>query len=113
MRMRYLSPVNTIRMKRTQALSLEEHLQSAMESRLLESRHRLALYVERMKGLSPLDKLNQGYAYAADDSGATVTSIKRVSVGDRITVYVKDGSICAQVLEKRQELFGPEASGGV
>ena len=102
-RMRYLSPVNTIRMKRTQALSLEEHLQNAMESRLRVSRHRLAIYVEQMKGLSPLDKLNQGYAYAADDKGATLTSIDQVSVGDRMTVYVKDGRLSAHITDKQRE----------
>ena len=101
-RMRYLSPVNMIRMKRTQALSLEEHLQSAMESCLRDSRHRLALYVEQMKGLSPLDKLNQGYAYAADSAGATLTSIDQVSVGERMTVYVKDGRLSAQITGKER-----------
>lgn len=96
-RMRYLSPLNTIRTKRTQALSLEERLQNLMERRLRDGRHRLALYVEQMKGLSPLDKLNQGYAYVADDTGRTLTSVGQVDVGDRMTVYVKDGSLQAQV----------------
>ncbi len=101
-RMRYLSPLNTIRTKRTQALSLEERLQNLMEGRLRDSRHRLALYVEQMKGLSPLDKLNQGYAYVADDTGRTLTSVGQVDVGDRMTVYVKDGSLQAQVMEKKR-----------
>ena len=105
-RMRYLSPVNKIRMKRTQALSLEEHLQNAMEGRLRDSRHRLALYVEQMKGLSPLDKLSQGYSYAADSAGATLTSIDQVSVGDRMTVYVKDGRLSAQITDKQREELG-------
>ena len=100
-KMRYLSPMNMIRTKRSQALSLEEHLQNAMEKRLRDSRHRLALYVEQMKGLSPLDKLNQGYAYVSDNTGATLTSIEQVSVGDRMTVYVKDGSLSAQVMDKQ------------
>ena len=29
-------------------------------------RHRFAVYMEQMKGLSPLQKLNQGYAYIED-----------------------------------------------
>ena len=100
-RMRYLSPANMIRTKRLQLLSLEEHLQNAMEDRLRDKRHRLALYVEQMKGLSPLDKLNQGYAYVSDSKGATLTSVGQVSVGDRMTVYVKDGSLSAQVTDKQ------------
>ena len=53
-----------------------------------------------MKGLSPLDKLNQGYAYAADDSGRTLSSVRQIEPGDYMTVYVKDGRIRAQVTEK-------------
>ncbi len=104
-RMRYLSPVNTIRMKRTQALSLEEHLQDAMDRHLRESRHRLAIYVEQMKGLSPLDKLNQGYAYVADERGATMSSIAQASVGGSIAVYLKDGRLTAQITDKQPEEY--------
>ena len=43
-RMRYLSPLNTIRMKRTQALSLEEYLQNAMEKKLQNRKHQLAAF---------------------------------------------------------------------
>lgn len=102
-KLRYLSPVNKIRTKRTQALSLEEHLQNAMERRLQDCRHKMDIYVQQMKGLSPLDKLNQGYAYAADDKGATVASIEQVAVGDRMSVYVKDGRLSVQVMEKLRE----------
>ena len=102
-RMRYLSPINMIRMKRTQALSLEDHLQKAMEHCLRDSRHRLALYMEQMKGLSPLDKLNQGYTYTADSAGKTLTSVSQVSVGDSVTVYVKDGRLSAQITDKKSE----------
>ena len=99
-RLKYLSPLNTLRMKKTQSISLEERLQAAMERRLQEARHRLALYAERMKGLSPLDKLSQGYAYAADASGRTISSVEQVDIGEQIRVYVKDGSLLAQVREK-------------
>lgn len=102
-RLKYLSPLNTVRVKKTQAVSLEERLQTAMERKLEEARHRLALYAERMKGLSPLDKLSQGYAYAADASGKTLRSVNQVNTGEQIRVYVKDGSLLAEVREKLTE----------
>lgn len=101
MRLRYLSPLHILRTKKTQAVSLEEHLQAAMEGKLQEVRHRLALYAAQMKGLSPLDKLSQGYAYASDATGKTLSSVEQVAVGEQIQVYVKDGSLLAQVQEKR------------
>lgn len=110
-RLRYVSPVNMIRMKRTQALSLEERIQNVMKGLLLDRKHRLALYAEQMKGLSPLDKLSQGYSYVADAKGRTLTTVEQTAVGDRITVYVKDGRISAAVTDKEQrELMGDAES---
>lgn len=100
-RLRYLSPLYILRTKKTQAVSLEERLQAAMERKLQEMRHRLAIYAAQMKGLSPLDKLSQGYAYASDAAGKTLSSVEQVAVGEQIRVYVKDGSLLAQVQEKR------------
>lgn len=100
-RIKYLSPLYTLRMKKTQSVSLEERLQAAMERRLQDTRHRLALYAAQMKGLSPLDKLSQGYAYASDAAGRTLSSVEQVEVGEQIRVYVKDGSLLAQVQEKQ------------
>ena len=72
-----------------------------MERKLQEMRHRLAIYAAQMKGLSPLDKLSQGYAYASDAAGKTLSSVEQVAVGEQIRVYVKDGSLLAQVQEKQ------------
>ncbi len=100
-RLRYLSPLYILRTRKAQSVSLEERLQSALERRMQEARHRLALYAARMKGLSPLDKLSQGYAYAVDAAGRTLSSVEQVAVGEQIRVYVKDGSLLAQVQEKQ------------
>lgn len=98
-RLKGSSPIGKIRDRRTLAIQLEEHLQHAMEGRLQRDRHRLALYIEQLRGLSPLDKLNQGYSYVADAKGRTVTDVNRVKEGDRLTVYVKNGRIDAAVTD--------------
>lgn len=100
MQLRYLSPANQIREKRTYMMKLEETLQGHMERTLSDKRHRLALYIEQMKGLSPLEKLNQGYAYAADGQGRTVNRISQVEPGDELHVYVKDGVIHTKVTDR-------------
>ncbi len=99
MQMKYLNPVNQIREKRTYLLNLEEAVQTGMMHILSEKRHRLALYIEQMKGLSPLEKLSQGYAYASDAGGRTVSRIAQVHPGDEMRVYVKDGVIHTKVIE--------------
>lgn len=94
------SPMSRIREKRMYALKLEESLNQAMKNQIMTGRHRLAIYIEKLKGLSPLDKLNQGYAYVSDEKGKTVTDINKVSPGDKLSVYVKNGRIEASVTGK-------------
>jgi len=102
LRLNYLSPENQIREKRQSLIDKEERLQLLMRSALEEKRHQMMIYVERMKGLSPLDKLSQGYSYIADENGRTVTSIDDVSEGERLKVYVTDGYIRAEVAGKEK-----------
>ena len=101
MRLKYLSPSNRIREKRTYCLNLEESLLNCMTQKLSDKRHQLALYIEQMKGLSPLEKLNQGYAYAADSQGRTVYRIEQVKPEDELQVYVKDGVIRTKVMDRQ------------
>jgi exodeoxyribonuclease VII large subunit len=60
----------------------------------------MELYIEKLKGLSPLDKLNQGFSYISDEKGRTVTDIKQVEIGDSLQIYVKNGKITATVAGK-------------
>ncbi len=101
-RLKYLSPGNRIRIKRTQALSLEERLQAAMEGQIQDRKHSLALLIEQLKGLSPLDKLNQGYSYASDKEGRTLSTIEQVEPGDLLRIFVKDGRLEATVTDKER-----------
>ena len=74
---KYLGPENKIRDQRARHAELERRYTDAMEEKLKEARHRLALYIQAMKGLSPLDKLNQGYSYV-EKEGKAITSVQDV-----------------------------------
>lgn len=102
MKIKYLSPANRIREKRTFLMKLEETLCECMRQQLLNRRHRFELYIEKMKGLSPLEKLNQGYAYASDVKGRTVNRIEQISQGELLNVYVKDGVFITKVEDKHE-----------
>ena len=43
-----------------------QRLQVLMREKYRDSRHRMQIYIEKLKGLSPLEKLGQGYSYTAD-----------------------------------------------
>ena len=62
--------------------------------------------MEQMKGLSPLQKLNQGYAYIEDVDKKAVRSIEKVRCGDHLSAYVTDGSIQMIVESVKEERHG-------
>ena len=95
--LKYLSPENRIREKRTYLLKLEEKMEELMQGRLTRERHQLALYIERLKGASPLNKLNSGYSYVSDAEGRNIRSVEGIGVGDELTVRVTDGTLSATV----------------
>ena len=99
----YLSPENRIREMRQKLLDLEEEIQGAVESRIGDKRHRLAVYLERFAGLSPLRKLNQGYSYVTDKNKKAVTSVEQAKVGDRLFISVTDGCMETEVRSIRKE----------
>lgn len=103
----YLSPENLIREKRMHLLKQEEKLQQLMEQTVLKQRHRLGIYIERIKGLSPLEKLNQGFSYVEGPDQRAVTRTEQVAEGDLLTVHVKNGRILtrAEKIESGAEIW--------
>ena len=102
MRLRYLSPANRIREKRTYSIQLEERLENRMQMILRDRRHTLALYIERMKAVSPLEKLNSGYSYVEAADGKNIRSVTQVREGDSLRIRVSDGMIDAKVEQVQQ-----------
>ena len=102
MRLRYLSPANRIREKRTYSIQLEERLENRMQMLLRDRRHTLALYIERMKAVSPLEKLNSGYSYVEAADGKNIRSVTQVREGDSLRIRVSDGMIDTKVKQVQQ-----------
>lgn len=99
MRLKQLSPQSKIQTIRFSALRAQEQLQYQMEQKLQDYHRKLAVYIERLKGVSPLDKLNQGFSHVADSTGKTVNNVHMVHPGDSLTIHVKNGKICAAVTD--------------
>lgn len=103
MRLQHGSPESLLRENRMHSLQLEERLGYAMNRRLQNSRHRLAVYLEKMKGCSPLDRLNQGFSYVENAKGGCITRVEQVHPKDRLTIRVSNGRIEAEVLAALEE----------
>lgn len=81
----------------------EERIRASMINKIKEARQNLALRIERMKGASPLGRLNQGFSYVQNEEGHTVKSTDDVKKDDMLKIYVTNGTICAKVTQTRKE----------
>lgn len=102
---RYSNPTQKLNEKRQQSVDIENQLRALMQLKLERKKHQLAIYIEHLKRLSPLDKLSHGYAYVEDDNHKTVKSISNIQKDEMLTIYMTDGRIKAQVLEKQKEEY--------
>ena len=95
--LKHLSPMGKIRDKLLRMDQYQDSLNMLMEKRLKAARHELEVDIERLKGLSPLERLKTGYSYVADEKGKNVRSTSDVKIGDELSVYVSDGLIKTSV----------------
>ena len=96
MQLKQFSPQSKIQTMRFSTIRAQEQMQMAMERILRNYRKEFAIRIERLKGVSPLDKLNQGFSYVENEEGRTVKDIGDVKEGDLLTVQVKNGKIYAR-----------------
>ncbi len=102
--LRHMSPISRVRDKQLRMDQYQDRLQNLMDKRLDDLRHRLFIDIEKMKGLSPLARLQGGYSFVSDVNGKNIKSISGVEEGDKLSVYVTDGVIETKVLSKKEQL---------
>lgn len=110
LKMNYLHPGVRLREQQQLCVEYEQRLRFAMEKKLTANKQKLAIRIERMKGLSPLTKLNQGFSYVTDASDRTVKSVQDIRKEDKLTIYVTDGIVKARVEDTIQKDTVPEYS---
>ena len=102
----YLHPENQVRDYRQRIVDYEEKLRLLMENSLQKNKMRFTVDLEKMKKLSPLEKLNQGFSYVETADRKAVKKIGQVDVGDELTIYVTDGTIKVCAEETKEERHG-------
>ncbi len=98
LRLKLKDPVYQLNEKRQRLDEMEERMNWLMDGKLRNRRHRLALYGERLQGLSPLERISRGFGFITDEEGKRIQSVGQVNVGDRIWIRVRDGKLLASVL---------------
>ena len=77
-RLGYLHPKNVIREQQQRVMDYEDRLRTLMDKRMEKEKHRFQICLEKMKMLSPLMKLSQGFSYVQKEDGKVLTSISQV-----------------------------------
>ncbi len=97
LRLRLKDPARQLDEKRQRLADLEERMGRAMEGKLKERQHELALLASRLKGLSPLEKISGGFGFLSDGAGDRVSSVSQVEPGDLVQVQIRDGKLLTRV----------------
>lgn len=109
LRLKYTSPEARLIDYRQRLMSAEDNMKQIMTDRVKDGRHRLAVYSEKLSGLSPLKQLERGYAVITDGRGQPVTSAAGPAAGEILNIRLMDGQIRTQVLKTHVE--GSEEDG--
>ncbi len=105
-KLNYLHPRYKLQEQEQRLMELEDKMRELMENKIKSTRHRLELYIERMKGLSPILKLNSGYSYVEDMNGKALKSVSQVQNGEVLKIHVTDGTVYTEVCDKKEEQHG-------
>lgn len=102
LRLQQVSPQYRLKEHKQYAAELETRLRRGAEQKLLERKHQMALYAERLDGVSPLKKLQQGYSYTELADGKALRSIYQTAEHDMVKIHVLDGIVTAEVKEQTE-----------
>ena len=83
-----------------------------MKRQLERRRQRLALYCERLGGLSPLKQLERGYSVVTDEVGRTISSVEQIRVDQDIHIRMTDGKLKARICGIEPEKRSRTSKGG-
>ncbi len=97
LRLQLLRPENKIKVNQEKLEQLSIRLNNLMNAKIDRLENKLVAVSGRLDGLSPAKKLAAGFGYVTDKAGNRVDSVKMLSVGDNISIRVKDGSIESQI----------------
>lgn len=95
----HASPKDLIAQRRLFLAECADRMTYLIEQKILSAKHQLALYAEELKGLSPLQKLQDGYSYVENAQGKNVNRVKDLTKGEILMVKMTDGQAKVSVEE--------------
>ena len=102
-RMKASSPKAGINEKKMECARFEERFASSMDGILTNRKNALALYIERLKRVSVLDRLQGGLGYVSDQQGNRLTSVGQFAKDSEFSLRLKDGTVLAKTMDVKTD----------
>lgn len=99
MQLKYLNPISIVNEKKMFLANMQDKLEQLIKNALNADRHRLEVYISRLKGVSPLEKLSQGYSYTEYEDGRKISGVGELEKGQKLNIYFSDGKVKALIEE--------------
>lgn len=97
--LKVLNPSQQVLQRRQYVADMEDKLTGLMNRLLEDKKYRLQLLAGRLDGMSPLKRLESGFAYFSDLEGNRIESVKKLAPGDQVDITLADGRVRAEVKE--------------
>ncbi len=97
--LKVLNPSQQVLQRRQYVADMEDKLTGLMNRLLEDKKYRLQLLAGRLDGMSPLKRLESGFAYFSDQEGNRIESVKKLAPGDQVDITLADGRVRAEVKE--------------
>ncbi len=81
-----------------------DRLDDKFESALISARNKLNTASAKLSSLSPLAVMSRGYGAVSDENGNIVKSAAELEVKQKIDITFADGSVRAEILDKREAM---------
>ena len=92
-----LSPEKSLEKKRLIACGYERRIDDRLKNILKEKYAYYDNLSEKLKGVSPIDRLSAGMAYLSDSTGKRLSGVSELLSGDSIRILMRDGRVEAVV----------------
>ncbi|WP_318460447.1 exodeoxyribonuclease VII large subunit [Photobacterium leiognathi] len=93
------SPASLVRNAQRNLERSEQRLYDALDRKLLNARHKLAVAAEKLETVSPLATLARGYSITRNEQGDVIRKASQVKAGDTLITTVTDGEIHSNVIK--------------
>ena len=97
LRLKLRSPGARLREKRNRTEELRTAIRHAINRKYTGTEQRFLRDAERLKALSPLNRLRGGFAYVTDGEGKAVRSVSDLRTGDTASLRFRDGEAKTEI----------------